>query len=128
MSPSFPKNWRALRDDRFDPVSLWARVGQDPELLSELVGIFAEEGPILLRQITLALESNDPLSLRKASHKLKGSVLQFSAGHAIEIAAKLEHLGRKHSVAGGRELTQDLEVEIGWLIRTLKTMVDTASK
>jgi HPt (histidine-containing phosphotransfer) domain-containing protein len=122
---SFRKNWHELRDDRFDPVSLWARVGQDPELLGELVGIFAEEGPILLEQIRLAIKNNDTLVLRKASHKLKGSVLQFSAGRAIETAAKLEQLGRNHSVAGALELFQDLEIEVGWLIKMLKTMADT---
>jgi HPt (histidine-containing phosphotransfer) domain-containing protein len=97
-------------------------------LLGELVGIFAEEGPILLEQIRLAIQNNDSMALRKASHKLKGCVLQFSAGRAIEKAAKLEQLGRKHSVAGALELFQELQAEVGWVIGKLNTMVDTGSQ
>jgi HPt (histidine-containing phosphotransfer) domain-containing protein len=124
---SFSHSWHALRSERFDPVSLWERLGEDGELLSELVDIFALEGPSMVEHIRAAVEQNDADALSKASHRLKGSVLQFSAVHASAKAAELEMLGRKNSFTGAHELFQELQSEVGWLIKTLKIMVETRS-
>jgi HPt (histidine-containing phosphotransfer) domain-containing protein len=120
---TFNPDWHALRSERFDPVSLWERLGEDLELLTELVEILMLEGPATLEQIKTAIEGNDADALSKAAHRLKGSVLQFSAITASAKAAELETMGRKNSLTGANELFQQLQFEIGWLIKTLKTML-----
>lgn len=122
---SFGQSWHAQRNDRFDPVSLWERLGKDRELLAELVDIFVLEGPSMLHKIETALDHHDLDGLSKASHRLKGSVMQLSAPYATAKAAELETLGRNNSLIGSHKLFQELQIEVGWLIKTLKTMVET---
>jgi histidine phosphotransfer protein HptB len=120
---TFSPHWHALRSEKFDPVSLWERLGEDWELLTELVEILVVEGPAMLDNINLAINENDAEALSKAAHRLKGSVLQFSAVTASARAAELEMLGRKNSLTGAPELFKNLQFEVGWLIKTLKTML-----
>ena len=120
---TFSPDWHALRSEKFDPVSLWERLGEDMELLTELVEILEQEGPAMLGQINSAIEGNDAEALSKAAHRLKGSVLQFSATTASAKAAELETMGRKNSFTGAHELFQQLQFEVGWLIKTLQAML-----
>jgi HPt (histidine-containing phosphotransfer) domain-containing protein len=112
-----------LKSERFDPESLWDRVDGDLELLRELVEIFAQEGPRMLARIQEAIAQGSASDLEKASHKIKGSVLQFS-GHAAAAAAnELEEKGRNGSVAGAEPLLSKLRNEIDLLEGTLNSMV-----
>jgi HPt (histidine-containing phosphotransfer) domain-containing protein len=112
-----------LKSERFDPESLWNRVDGDLELLRELVEIFAQEGPRMLAQIQEAIAHGSASDLEKASHKLKGSVLQFSARAAAAAAHELEAMGRSGSVAGAEALLNKLRNEIDLLEGTLNSMV-----
>lgn len=112
-----------LKSERFDPESLWDRVDGDLELLRELVEIFAQEGPRMLARIQEAIAHGSASDLEKASHKLKGSVLQFSARTAAAVAHDLEEIGRGGSVAGAEALLNKLRNEIDLLEGTLNSMV-----
>jgi HPt (histidine-containing phosphotransfer) domain-containing protein len=112
-----------LKSERFDPESLWNRVDGDMELLRELVEIFAQEGPRMLAQIQDAIAHGSASDLEKASHKIKGSVLQFSARGAAAAAHELEAMGRSGSVAGAEAILNKLRNEIDLLEGTLNSMV-----
>lgn len=112
-----------LKSEQFDPDALWNRVHGDVNLLRELVELFAEEVPGMLARIDKAIKHGSPSDLEKASHKIKGSMLQFSAHGAAAIALQLEENGRIGLVAGADNLLQKLRQEIAELKQTLHAMV-----
>jgi histidine phosphotransfer protein HptB len=112
-----------VKSEHFDPDALWNRVHGDVTLLRELVDLFAAEVPGMLARIEKAIKHGLPSDLEKASHKIKGSMLQFSAHAAANIALKLEESGRIGSMAGTANLLQNLRQEISELQQTLDAMV-----
>ena len=111
-----------LKTERFDPESLWDRLDGDIGLLRELVKVFAEEGPRMLARVDDAILHGSAMELEKASHKIKGSVLQFSAGTAAAVALKLEESGKRGIVAGAEPLLIQLKHEIELLQKSLNAM------
>jgi HPt (histidine-containing phosphotransfer) domain-containing protein len=112
-----------LKSEGFDPESLWARVDGDLDLLRELVDVFAEEAPKMLTRIQEGIDLQSPSEVEKAGHKLKGSVLQFSARTAAATALELEEKGREGSLAGANPLLDKLRQEIDLLQEALNAMV-----
>jgi HPt (histidine-containing phosphotransfer) domain-containing protein len=92
-------------------------------LLRELIDVFAEEGPRMLARIDEAISHGSALELEKASHKMKGSVLQFSARTAATVAAEMEEKGRAGTVAGAERLQAQLKQEVNLLQKTLNLMI-----
>jgi len=111
-----------LKSGHFDPDALWNRVHGDVTLLRELVDLFAAEVPVMLATIEKAIEQGSPSDLENASHKIKGSMLQFSAHAAANIARQLEENGRIGSMARAGDLLQNLRQEISGLQQTLDAM------
>lgn len=107
----------------FDPASLWSRVAADMDLLRELVSLFTEEAFLMLSAIETAGKAGDSAGLYKFSHKLRGSVLQFSARAAAATAGKLEEIGKSGSLEGVSALVPQLKAEICELVDELKLMV-----
>ncbi|MFL6388279.1 MAG: Hpt domain-containing protein [Terriglobales bacterium] len=117
-----------LKSGHFDPDALWNRVHGDATLLRELADLFAVEVPGMLAGIEKAIKHGSPSDLEKASHKIKGSMLQFSAHAAADIAFELEERGRIGSMTSTASLLQKLRQEISGLQQTLHAMVrDRAS-
>jgi HPt (histidine-containing phosphotransfer) domain-containing protein len=77
----------------------------------------------MLARIQEAIAQGSASDLEKASHKIKGSVLQFSAHAAAAAANELEEKGRNGSVAGAEPLLSKLRNEIDLLEGTLNSMV-----
>jgi HPt (histidine-containing phosphotransfer) domain-containing protein len=118
---------KALKREGFDPESLWDRIDGDVDLLRDLIGIFAKEYPGILLRIESAISQGEGNELQKASHKLKGSVLQFSASAAAAAAANLEEMGRKGSLEGAGAHLAKLKNEVGSLMESLNTMIQRGS-
>jgi HPt (histidine-containing phosphotransfer) domain-containing protein len=112
-----------LKSERFDQEALWNRVHGDLSLLRELVELSAREFPAMLARIEKAIQEASPSDLEKASHKIKGSMLQFSAHAAATLALQLEEKGRNGSIAGVEVLFEKLKQEIAVVQRTLHVMV-----
>lgn len=109
-------------NDEFDSTALWNRIGHDRELLGELVSVFASEGPLMLAQIEKAVEHCEPELLQKASHKLKGSLLQFSASRAAQVAQQLEMMGKNGSIEGATAVLNTLRGELQSVLISLRNM------
>jgi len=107
----------------FDPISLLERVSGDRELLHELVDLFAQECPAMLSDIESAVKEGNASALQRASHKMKGSVLQFSAARAGAIAGALEVMGKTGSLTGAAQDYLKLRAEIAVLLKGLKLLV-----
>ena len=115
-------NFEALKTRSFDPAGLWARVNGDLELLRELVRIFSEERPRLLQNISVAIEQGSCEDVKKFSHKLKGSALQFSGTGVATLAASLELMGEHKRLEGAARVFSDLEQEVANLEKLLHSM------
>jgi PAS domain S-box-containing protein len=68
------------------------RVGGDTQLLRELAGVFLAECPQWLSEIRGAINTRDPLKLKRAAHTLKGAVGTFGAAEAFEASLRLEKM------------------------------------
>ena len=112
-----------MKNEHFDPESLWRRIDHDRDLLRQLVAVFAEEAPRLLARIDEGIRAGLAGDVKKASHKLKGSLLQFSARTALAAAQELEEKAQNGLIAGATPLLNRLRHEIDLLREGLNAMV-----
>jgi HPt (histidine-containing phosphotransfer) domain-containing protein len=70
------------------------RLGGDPVLADELLDLFAEVCPRLVRDIRLAIEAGDAAAVQERSHELKGAAGNLVAPELVDAARALEILGR----------------------------------
>ena len=106
----------------FDRAALLARVENDQELLREIVGLFLAEAPELLQTVRHSIECRDTALLEHSAHALKGSVGNFGAKGAYEVALKLETMGRAGDLSGAPETLTELEAKISRLESALAAL------
>lgn len=87
----------------FDREAALARVGDDEELLAELVKIFLDDYPNSLVAIEAALAHKNPIELERAAHSLKGAVANFGADAVVKEAYELEQRGRAGDLTNATE-------------------------
>jgi HPt (histidine-containing phosphotransfer) domain-containing protein len=73
-------------------------VGNDEDLLAELVSAFLDESSVLMLQIHQALSEQDARVLERSAHTLKGSLQYFGCDQASVLAAALEEIGRNQKL------------------------------
>ncbi len=83
-----------VQEHLFDREAALARVGDDEELLTELVKIFLDDYPKSMTAIEDAVARQDPPLLEHAAHTLKGAVANFGADAVVREACELERQGR----------------------------------
>ena len=93
----------------WNPSEVLQRIGNDHQLLSEMVELFLLEHREALQRIRRAVEDRDPEALAISAHSLKGSVSNFCADDVTEVTAKLETLGREGDLSTAATLLNRLE-------------------
>jgi len=83
----------------------------DEKLMSELVSIFHDNTPDILRAVGEAVEKSDAPALAAQAHKLLSSLGAFGAGRARTLALRLEKHGQESDFGGARERFTELERE-----------------
>lgn len=106
----------------FDRESALARVGDDEELLSELVKIFLDDYPNNLKAIQVALAEGDSSLLERAAHSLKGAVANFGAEDVVREAFELERKGRAGDLAHANDNLQRLSAVLTQLDHELRPL------
>lgn len=101
------------------------RMDGDLALLKELVALFLEDCPELLRHIKEAICNRDAQALQHTAHTLKGSVGIFCAQFALEAAYKLEIMGRDQDFSQAEAALTALEQELGRLNLVLAELRDS---
>jgi len=102
-----------------DRAALLSRLEGDASLLSEIVDLFLETAPRLMRDLKQALASKDPGRLERAAHTLKGAVANFGARPAFEAAFKMEQHGQRGDLAAARKAWVSVEKEMTRLKKEL---------
>ena len=111
--------------DIVDMKALLERLGGDPDLLIEIVGIYLEDGPRLLDDMRQAIARRDGQSLANAAHQYKGTALNLSAEPAAGVAAQLEQIGRSSNLNGVEEVLEHMEQEAAALTSALVRLEPT---
>ncbi|MCE1185325.1 MAG: response regulator [Rhodocyclales bacterium] len=96
----------------FDRDKVLQNLGDDEDLLFQLMMMYCDDEARMLDAIRSALEAQDPEALRQAAHALKGAVGNFAANRAYTRALQLEHLGRDQRLAQAPALFASLEQEL----------------
>jgi HPt (histidine-containing phosphotransfer) domain-containing protein len=85
----------------------------DADLLMELLGEFAADCPVHVRELRAALAGGDAGALARASHSLKGALRVIAAVPAAELAQELESLGVAGDVGAAGPVLDRLDHELG---------------
>ena len=99
-----------------DAHELMERLDGDRQLLIELTEIFRRDYPRQVALIREAIEQDNALGLKRASHALKGALSSLSACEARQMAAWLEEMGTTGNLQQGSAGLRDLE---GELVKTI---------
>jgi CheY-like chemotaxis protein len=111
-------------DAVFDPSVALVRVGGDPQLLKELVGLFLQECPRWMDEIRSAIAAREATKLRRAAHTLKGAVGSFGAPAAFEAALKLETMGQQGNLGDAERTFGELSEQVERLQPALLTLAE----
>jgi CheY-like chemotaxis protein/HPt (histidine-containing phosphotransfer) domain-containing protein len=90
-------------------------VNGDQRLLRDIVEAFLDESPRLLTMIRGSIEQQDPKTLQRAAHTLKGSTRYFGATQVSEMALQLESMGARGQLVHARDALVDIEREMARL-------------
>jgi signal transduction histidine kinase/DNA-binding response OmpR family regulator/HPt (histidine-containing phosphotransfer) domain-containing protein len=88
------------------------RIGGNTRLFNRLIGIFRRQTPSLLSELQEALGRNDPLAVREAAHKLKGSLRSLGGRAAQTVAALIEQRALEGSLRDAGDLYDSLTAEL----------------
>jgi CheY-like chemotaxis protein/HPt (histidine-containing phosphotransfer) domain-containing protein len=98
-------------------------LGNDTSLARRLVDLFLQNSGRLVDEINLAIVARDADRLRRSAHTLKGSVSNFPAGAAREIASRMETIGFDGDFDTAQEVFPELEKEVDRLRGLLPTLI-----
>ena len=98
-----------------------ARYDGDQSFLSELAEIFLDSTTSLMQELQAAIASRDPGEIGHVAHALKGSLANFCAHPAGNLALKMETECRAGQLESIEQLHHDLVQEIDRLIEAMKS-------
>ena len=107
-----------------DRAELLNRLGDDRELIAEVVDLFVADRATLLGDLRRALSANDPKATREAAHRLKGVLATLAASAAAASAQRLEELARKGDLGAVPSMLDGLEREVDAAQAELTRLLD----
>lgn len=106
-----------------DLPALLALVGDDEELMVEIIELFLREYPRLMGGIRDAVTAGDVRALQFSAHAMKGSVGNMAAPRAYKAAMDLETYARADQLRPARDAAKSLEHELSLLHDALASLV-----
>jgi len=122
---STSRNNEPSAKDVFDLSSALEAVDGDKDLFMEIAELFLDGLTDSIAGIQDGIARSDAKAVEQAAHSLKGSVGNFGARRAYEIAYRLEVLGRNGELAESEDAISELEKEFRDLEAAMK---DTLSE
>jgi PAS domain S-box-containing protein len=104
----------------FDVAAMLRNIGDDTELLEELVKLFLQRYQAMLEAIRAALADRDHAAVEQAAHALKGTASNLCASEVVLSAGQLEALGRLGALVEGPMIYTQLEKAVLRLVQFLE--------
>jgi HPt (histidine-containing phosphotransfer) domain-containing protein len=104
-----------------DRAELVRRVGGNPDVVREIIGLVQVECPRLLKAVRAALDGGSASEVERAAHSLKGTVGSIGARESLAVAQRLETLGRQGDLVQAGQAFPQLEEVIQRLQSVLAT-------
>ncbi|MDQ7821456.1 MAG: ATP-binding protein [Candidatus Eremiobacteraeota bacterium] len=82
----------------FDRNALLARLGNDEELLAEILEVYLQDAPLQLGKIKEAIKNSEGEKAARSAHALKGASANLEAGALNELASQMERAGRENNL------------------------------
>ncbi len=98
-------------------------VGEDQELMQELVQTYLEGSDPLIKQLKQAVAQSDAQQIQYAAHSLKSSSASLGAEKLAEYCKQLEAKGRASELLGIELLLHVTLIEYELVISALKTLI-----
>jgi HPt (histidine-containing phosphotransfer) domain-containing protein len=95
------------------------------DFIGEVVEVFNEDAPELLRQMHAALEHSDADLLRRSAHSLKSNSAAFGAMGLAELARELELQGKEGRLDGAAVKVARAETEYQQVRQVLTELIET---
>jgi HPt (histidine-containing phosphotransfer) domain-containing protein len=95
-------------------------VSGDKELFEEIARLFLESTADYMTQIREGIVKSDASAIEGAAHTLKGSMANFGAKRAVEVAQRLERMGKEGKLKEAETVRSELETEIKALETAMK--------
>lgn len=95
----------------------------DMDIFRKIAGIFIEDHINQVKVIQKGIATGDTHALEQAAHSLKGSVSNFGAKRAYELAYRLEVLGKEGKLPEAEEALRELEKELKALVQSMKEVL-----
>ena len=96
----------------FDGEEVLRRLGNDVEILQQVIERFFNSAPHLLSAIRRAIAKDDPYNLDFAAHRLRGTASNLSAHAVVELAVRLELIGSVRNMSQAQATAVALEEEL----------------
>ena len=109
-----------LEDTIFDKNSFLDRLMGDEELAKEVVRIFLDDVPLQIAALKESLDNEDPVSVQRQAHTLKGAAANMSVSVLREIAFQIETSAKNKDLDQARSLFKKLEQEFDVVKTTFK--------
>jgi HPt (histidine-containing phosphotransfer) domain-containing protein len=84
-----------------------------PDAVARIITRFLEESTERVTALRLAAQVSDPVALETAAHALKGSAGTVGANEMLQLAVRLERIGREGHTDGAASLVAELEAAFG---------------
>lgn len=111
-----------------DERGLLERVDGNRELLREVVELFLDSYPRQREELRAAVERADAAEIARVAHAIKGSVGFFAVGPAIDLARRLETMGRRAELSEAEETRLALDATMERLTAALAAFVGLGSE
>ena len=92
------------------------------DFIGEVLAVFNEDAPELLRSLQQALDGNDAELFRRSAHSLKSNSAAFGAVTLAELARELEMLGKEGRLAGTEDKVDRAAAEYQRVQQALKEL------
>jgi HPt (histidine-containing phosphotransfer) domain-containing protein len=123
MSCELPDGGQAIAPLVDDRSGLLTSVGGHVDLLRQIVGIYLDGVPRLLREVRAALVTGNQAGLFEAAHKLVGTVSAFYSSAAQAQVVRLEQQARAGDLIAAEGTLPGLEKTLGCLGEELRHML-----
>ncbi|NBC28996.1 MAG: hypothetical protein GVY29_03275 [Spirochaetes bacterium] len=118
MSRSWSESWDDL--PVYDLSALVAEYRDDPEILSEVLGIFLQEAPQRVEAIRAGLDAGDSTRVQKAAHSLANTTGTLGAERALRLARATEESARAEDLEEMSRRGRLLLVEVEEILRQIR--------